>query len=278
MADYTQLGKGDWKGFEPQLLPKFEQATAVWRSALGNTRKPWLCWHVDSDWCLLQQRLVASVGWTPVVGADPRSGRPKLIPEAIYIDFNEHFNLPLMWLHFPLEWAHKWADRLAFWHADLICSHHDMQELATLFEQLPDGEMAAVLSRGGLRKLFKFSEHRYWEVLGCTTRGASASLFQHGAGWWRNFFLHPNTPAAELSRRQRYYYDSGVGIMYWKRHCGGVVRRISDAYLAGHCTSINNPGFKTIRVNQERVLSQELSANFSLADVARRFGVADLLD
>jgi hypothetical protein len=277
MSQLAQLGKGDWEGFNPELLPVFQKAAASWRRELGSTQKPWLCWHVDPDWCMLQQRLVLSAGWTPVVGADPRSPKPRLLPESIYIDFNQDFNLPLMWPHFPIEWAHAWTERLAFWHADLICSRQDVQALAAIFERLPDGEMAAVLSRGGLRQLFHFRHHRYWEVLGCTTRGASANQYQTGTGWWRNFFLHPNTPDAERAVRQRYYYDSGVGIMYWKRHCGGVVRRIPDSYLAGHCTSINNSAFKTIRVNKERVLSQELSVNFSLVEVAKRFGVTDLL-
>lgn len=277
MADPVQLGKGDWSGFDAALLPVFHKAGKEWAEALRGVKKPWLCWHTDPRWCVLQQRLVLSAGWTPVVGADPRCGNLEVLPESISIDFNRGFDLPVMWLHFPLEWIFLWADRLAFWHADMVCSRQDMRALAARFEALPDGEMAAVWQHPGWRNLLRFRRHRYWEVIGCSTRGASESQYRHGAGWWRHFECHVNCPPQERELRSRYYYDSGVGIAFWRRHCGGVIRRIPDSYLAGHCTSINNPAFRIIRVEGERDLTRELALNYSLEEVARRFGVADLL-
>ena len=83
---------------------------------------------------------------------------------------------------------------------------------------------------GSLRRptsFFRSHEHRYFELVGCTTRGASESQFVNGSGWWRNIEYHPNCPdAAEKARRAPYFYDHGVGIMYWKRHYGGRVHAI----------------------------------------------------
>ena len=137
------MGKGNWEGFDVPLERVYE-AAAEWRQALTGVSRPWLCWNVSDRWCKLQQRLIQEVGWTPVIGSDPRSRPPTVLPGSILIDFNSHFGLEVMWPHFPLEFAFLFADRLAFWHADLLCSLDVMRNLKSTFESLPDGAMAAV--------------------------------------------------------------------------------------------------------------------------------------
>jgi hypothetical protein len=61
---------------------------------------------------------------------------------------------------------------------------------------------------------------RWWEVVGCTTAGASASQFEHGCGWWRYPRLHPNARPWADSAYQR---EHGVGIWLWMTHCRGRV-------------------------------------------------------
>ena len=198
--DASQVGKGNWAGFNIPL-DKVYEAAAEWRQTLAGVARPWLCWNVSDRWCKLQQRLILEVGWTPVIGFDPRSGPPTVLPGSvlidfnshfgfdprsgpptvlpgsILIDFNSHFGLGVMWPHFPLEFAFLFADRLAFWHADLLCRLDVMRRLQSTFESLPDGALAAVPDYGGRRNLLKFRHHRYWELVGCTTKSASESQF-----------------------------------------------------------------------------------------------------
>jgi hypothetical protein len=220
-------GSGNWNEFDIPLSAVFELAKA-WRHAITGVERPWQCWNVNPDWCLVQQDLAAHVGWTPVVGGDPRAGKPKLRPGAVWIDFNAGLDLPMLHMAFPLEFVFAWAPRLAFWHSDLLVRPHVLVRLAAEFASLADGEMAAVRrwGAGGLH-LLQPRRHRFWELVGCTTSGASLSQWQHGCGWWKNFHLHPNVPSeAERAERARWYFDHGTGIMYWKRRHGGRVRPI----------------------------------------------------
>ncbi len=73
--DATQTGKGNWAGFDVPMEKVYEAATE-WRQALAGVTRPWLCWNVSDRWCRLQQRLIQEVGWTPVIGFDPRCGPP----------------------------------------------------------------------------------------------------------------------------------------------------------------------------------------------------------
>ncbi len=219
-------------------------------------------------------------GWTPVVGFDPRVGAPPLEPGAVLIDFNKHFQLPTMWLHFPLEFSFLFTERLAFWHADLLLRRSKMQEFATMFAALPDGEMAAVMAPVGLRSLTTARyERRYWEVLGCNTRGSSQSQFTQGAGWWMRFQAHPNTPAADQGRRDKWYWDCGTGIFYWHKKLGGRVKAIPEATIdEGHCTSIKRSGYiRKSPTNARRDLSAELSLNNDLRRVCDELGIGDLV-
>jgi hypothetical protein len=276
--DATQAGKGNWGGFTVPL-EKIHEATAEWRQTLSGVARPWLCWNVSDRWCMLQQRLIQEVGWTPVLGFDPRSGPPTVLPGSILIDFNSHFGFDVMWPHFPLEFAFLFSDRLAFWHADLLCRVEVMHKLKAIFESLPDGALAAVPDYGGRRNLLKFRHHRYWELVGCTTRSASKSQFEHGSGWWRYIKYHPQcTDVNERRRRGRYYYDSGVGIMYWKRKYGGKVEEIPAKLVdEGHCTSINRKNYKPSNLAGVRNLGAEIDLNFDIEKVAAKLGIAHLL-
>jgi hypothetical protein len=273
------LGHGNWKEFSLPLDIVY-RAAAEWKQALTGVDRPWLCWNVSARWCVLQQRLVREAGWTPVVGFDPRAGTPPIEPGAILIDFNRHFQFPVMFFMFPLEFAFLFAPRLAFWHADLLCRASRMRQLAEVFHALKDGDMAAVLDTGGRRYRLAFRRHRFWELAGCTTRGASLDQFQKGAGWWRNFAHHPNCPDdAERALRLKYSDDFGFGAMYWKRRYGGKVVSISSHPIQeGHCTSIAKKDYKRVGPEGDtRNMPAELDLNYDLEQVARRLGIAHLL-
>jgi hypothetical protein len=276
----ARMGTGNWAAFNLPIEQVYE-AASQWKQRLAGVEKPWLCWNVSPRWCYLQQRLVTEAGWTPVVGFDPRAGAPPLAPGAILIDFNESFGLPVMWLHFPLEFAFLFAARLAFWHADLLCRLPVMQKLADLFSSLDEGKMAAVLDRGGRRNWLNFRSHRYWELCGCTTRRASESQFYNGAGWWRHIEAHIKcTVPEEREERAKYSYDSGVGIMYWQRRYSGYVVPIRIGLVKeGHCSEIGSRNYKASAKHNSamRSLPAELDANYSIEEVARRLGIADLL-
>jgi hypothetical protein len=275
------IGTGNWNTFSLPIEQVFD-AAKEWKLALVDIERPWLCWNVSHRWSLLQQKLIRNVGWTPVVGFDPRVGPPPLIPEAILIDFNARFQFPVMWPHFPLEFAFLFAPRLAFWHADLLCRFPVVEQLAALFTSLEDGHMAAVLDRGGFRNLLNLKSHRFWELAGCTTAGASRSQFEKGAGWWRYFDQHPNcTDPQEQARRRALSYDSGVGIKYWRDRYKGPVTTIPIQLVKeGHCSEIGAPNYVRGQnhTNAHRSLSSELDNNYSIEEVARRLGIASLLD
>jgi hypothetical protein len=278
-VDLSQFGKGNWSGF-PVPLDNVYEAAAEWSQALAGVQRPWLCWNVSDRWCTLQQRLIQEIGWTPVIGFDPRCGPPKtVLPGSIVIDFNAKFGFPVMWPHFPLEFAFLFSDRLAFWHADLLCRIEVMHRLKVVFEGLKDGAMAAVPDYGSRRYIYRFRHHRYWELAGCTTHGASKSQFDQGAGWWRCFDHHPNCPnEKERHRRSKYYYDSGVGVMYWKRRLGGHVINVPLKWVAeGHCTSINKKNYQQVQPGGQRNLSAEIDLNFDLVEVAKQLNISHLL-
>ena len=274
------IGTGNWKAYTLPL-ERIYSAAERWKQQVEGVEKPWLCWNVSPRWSVLQQKLVRHVGWTPVVGFDPRAGAPPVIPEAILIDFNESFQFPVMWPHFPLEFMFLWAPRLAFWHADLLCRFTVLEKLAAMFESLPAGTMAAVLDKGGLRNSLNFQSHRYWELCGCTTAEASADQFRNGAGWWRCWDHHINCSPAERARRSAYSYDSGVGILYWKNQYRGSVTDVGIKLVnEGHCSEITSKSYVEgpDHASPRRNLAWELERNYSLDQVAQRLGIASLID
>jgi hypothetical protein len=280
MTANPRAGTGDWEGFTIPLDQIFA-AAATWQQTLAGVAKPWLCWNVSPRWSQLQQKLVQHVGWTPVVGFDPRIGPPPLVDGAILIDFNAPFGFPVMWPLFPLEFAFLFTERLAFWHADLLCRLPVLEQLAAQFHSLADGQTAAVWDRGGLRNSLHFKSHRFWELCGCTTRGASENQFYNGTGWWRNFALHPKCVLEEeRARRKQYSWDSGVGILYWKNHYRGAMVPVDVRLVAeGHCSEIGKRDYQPAAHHREalRDLPAELDLNYSLQAVAARLGIGHLL-
>ena len=280
-AARAALGNGNWGHFRKSgitLDDLFVMADDA-ATALNGIERPWLCWNVDPDWNIVQQRLVRSVGWTPVVGYDPRVGPPPLEPGAIAIDFNRRLRLPTMWMHVPLEFVFRMSDRLAFWHADLLLRDQQMRHLAEMFAALPDGAMAAVAPSDTLRMRLTPTALRYWEVVGCTTRGASKSQFDQGCGWWMNFAHHPSNDPVERRRRLRFYWDCGTGIRYWHKKKGGAVTLIPERDIAeGHFTGINRSDYKRFSPKGPlRDLSQELSLNNDLSVACHKLGIGHLL-
>jgi hypothetical protein len=260
-------GTGNWRYFD-RSMDEILVAANIWKEKLKDIEKPWLCWNVNDDWCLVQQRIIKAIGWTPVVGWDPyfKSGAPQE-EGSVIIDFNEKLKLLSVWPHVPLEFAFLWTDRLAFWHADLFVRMNKLKHIVEMFEVLKNGEMAAVLNRGGIRNLHNYRSHLIWELIGCTTKEASKSQFECGCGWWRNIWAHPNCPdEKERKRRQKYYYDHGVGIMYWKRYYHGKVHSIPlRPLLEGHCSAAGNKSYKLGKNKEE-----ELQDNFKLHEVLKR--------
>jgi hypothetical protein len=273
-------GVGNWRRLAESgvALDQVYASAADWAPALSGIAKPWLCWSVDQDWCLIQQRLVKSVGWTPIVGYDPRSSSPPLEPGAILVDFNKRLNLPTMYMHFPLDLVHLFCDRLAFWHSDLLLRQEKMRALADKFAALPDGSMAAVQPAEGIRIRLSRGQRRYWEVVGCTTRGASRNAFENGCGWWQGWAYHPSTSEPERLQRSKYYWDHGSGIRYWHRHCGGSVQLVPESYIAeGHFTGISRADYRRVSPkNFRKDLTKELSLNNELVECCRKLGLDDL--
>jgi hypothetical protein len=273
---YGASGTGTWKFFNKSTEEVFS-ATEKWKSRTQGIEKPWLCWNMNDEWCLIQQKLAREVGWAPVVGWDQNCGvgEPQLIPGAVAVDFNEVLQLPVLFMHIPIEFAFLWTDKLAFWHADLLLRRDKMRKVADIFESLKDGELAAVFCYGGLSNIFKFRSYRYWELLGCTTKGASEDQFKNGCGWWRHITYHINCPndPKEQKRRSLYYYDHGVGIRYWEKYYGGKVRKISARFVKeGHFSQIGNPTYR--RGNSK---AEEMAINFDLRKITCDLGIGDLL-
>ncbi|MCK5243697.1 MAG: hypothetical protein KAJ90_00390 [Desulfobacterales bacterium] len=265
-------GTGNWgvMRFHPamKLIPK---AAENWGRKLEGINKPWLCWCVNDRWCILQQKLVKAVGWTPVVGKDENIDNPTLLKDSVYIDFNKCFNFSKIYMHFPLEWVFLFAKKLAFWHSDLILSIKDMKKCAEVFNNLQDGETAAVESKFRLFRYFwehpKYRKYRrFFEVVGCTTKGASKSQYEHGCGWWRHIYKHPNYNANDFKRMP--HSEHGIGIRYWKEKYGGNVIALKIS-LKGHAAAYKT---RFIRSKEE-----DLETTYSLEKIANSLNLQQFL-
>ncbi len=275
-----RAAKANWDAWDIPVARVLD-AAREWEKTLRGVERPWLCWSVNDEWSMVQQRLVAAVGWTPLVGFDPRAGRPRLHDNAVLIDFNSAFGLPALHMVFPLEWVFLFAPRLAFWHSDLLVRLPVLESLAEQFAALADGEIAAVDQRTGWWDRLRGRPGRYWELIGCTTRAASRDQFENGCGWWRHISKHPNCPAdrGEKARRASYPYDHGAGILYWERHYGGIVRPIVEARVGeGHCTRINKVTYQRLSPDDERRdLSKDLPHNYDLREVCAQLNLSQFL-
>jgi hypothetical protein len=282
-------GQGNWGAFGALSMDMslIREVARKWERRFKSIQLPWLCWNVNDDWCLVQQRLVESAGWTPVVGFDPRVGPPvRLSPKAVVIDFNDGIGLPVLYPHFPMEFVFLFAERLAFWHSDLLVRLPLMASLGRFFAAQPDGSTTVTASSPGLRRLFSSTKlRRHFELVGCTTRTASRSQFDQGCGWWMEFWNHPNCPsnAEREARRSRYYWDHGGGIYFWDKALGGsvTVLRESKAIREGHFTKIGNKTYvRSVIIegsDAQRSMSQEITANFDLMSACRKMGLEGLL-
>ncbi len=281
-----RFGRGNWRYFHlldldlVELLAEAER----WGAALDDISHPWLCWNISHDWCLVQQKLARSVGWTPVVGYDPRVGAPRhLVDEAIAIDFNERLQLPVLQMHFVLDFAFTMVPRLAFWHSDLLCRPETMRWLGARFRGLGDGELAIVKPQGTRWERLIGRTRRYAEFVGCVTRDASRQNFDVGCGFWRGFCFHPNCPdAREFRRRSRRYWDFGSGLKYWRDRYRGEIAEIPERLIdEGHhsrISPINNKSFVPRTAGDQRHSGTDLEANVSLAEACRRLGLETLFD
>jgi hypothetical protein len=266
-------GVGKWDVFTVPMEKMFKVAS-LWKKQFDGIEKPWLCWKIDDDWCVLQQKLIKEVGWTPVVGYDPSTTAPTILTGSILVDFNAGLGFETMWMHFPLEFTFLFTKRLAFWHSDFLLRHEKMAYYARLFESLENGQVAAVREYNKLKFMFMGQNKRYWELLGCTTAGASESQFKYGSGWWMNFACHANCPPEEKKRRERLYWDHGVGIAFWAQKHRDKVVEISLANIKeGHFTT---PGiFKSW--TRGRNVKAELIKTLSLKEIATKLKIDDLL-
>jgi len=276
-----RLGNANWEAFQALGcdIGMFLEAAEDWKKALDGIQYPWLVWSMLDDWCYVQQKLVESAGWTPIVGYDPRHPPTKLTKNAVLIDFNARLKLPVMWMHVPIDFIFMLAPRMAFWHADLLCSPQNMTYLSDLFRGLRDGEGAIVnpTSKLGLGRFLAPHTFRYWELAGCFTRGASQHMFDHGCSIYQQFMFHPNCPSEEeFKRRLKYYWDSGSGIYYWHRRYQPSLHLIPEKRLdAGHFTRITRKEtFKTVSPNNElRDGGADLQANFTIEQAVRKVGL-----
>jgi hypothetical protein len=261
---HHHLGTGDWEAWGPALGP-LEDAIDDWRAQLRGIDKPWLCWSVVDRFCRIQQRLVLEFGWTPVVGHDPLSDAPTILPGSVQFDVNRLLNLPTVWVHFPMEFVYAFAPRMACWHSDLIVSRSNMEHLATVFSQLDDGETAAYRPRGWWMK-----RELPCPGLACaTTRAASFDQWTRGCGWWKWFAKHPNfngpVPVDDVN------WDTGRGIWYWQKHFKGRVRRVFPDET-GHCRM----PWQLWKKNMSK--SDAMGRYYDVSDLVRRLQIADLDD
>jgi hypothetical protein len=254
-----RCGTGNW-GASPPPLEEVFAAAKSWAPALRGIDRPWLCWSVDPDWCLVQQRLVLEVGWTPVVGSDSGAA-PPLLPGAVFVDFNRRLRLPGMWMHFPLELAFLFCDRLAFWHSDLLPSLDVMWELDRRFSAAEDGQTLAVRCDHGWRRRLRHwlrlerEPRRFYELVGLTTRAASRDQFERGCGWWRQIQRHPNYRAGDPSP----HWEHGHGIHVWKTRFDGDVVEIDVRGLDRHHYSmLTKKGYRRLESKADELRQYDL--------------------
>jgi hypothetical protein len=286
MNPSSRIGTGNWGAFPHDRVPLVLEAAKDWRRALSGIERPWLCWCVHDDWCVLQQRLVQSCGWTPVVGTDGRVSSPTVLEGSVFVDFNAKLRLPVMWMHFPLEFAFAFCDRLAFWHSDVLPPVAVMKEVGAEFEAIRPGEYIGVFDHPGTRmrlrrlwrgirrldpeRLWNLNAKRYFEVIGCTTAEASRQQFECGCGIWRHIDRHPNASANVRSGR-RPHYEHGVGVWYWQTMFGGRARKLSVDIDPYHYVTKGRSRFRNSTGEQEK--GTALRQAFQLNELAHTLGL-----
>lgn len=275
-------GMCNWKGFSLSI-EQIEDSAQMWKDELSGVSLPWLCWNVDPEWCLIQQKLVRSAGWTPVVGGDPRAKKVRLLEGSVYVDFNKSFRLPTMHFLFPIEFCWMFTEKIAFWHSDFLIKKDKIMNISRHFKSLKDGDMGVTIPSRGLRMKLLNKDNRYWELMGCATRKASKSQFINGAGWFSNILHHPNAKSNDLELRKKVFWDHGSGVMFWHKNYAPSdcsVYKIKESYIEeGHCSRIRNKKYiPKSPDNEKRNLSKDLIFNYSLRDECERLGISGFLD
>lgn len=281
---YYKTGMGNWSGFQLNLNQIFE-ASKKWKEACLGHDKLWLCWNVDPEWCLVQQKLVKEMGWTPLVGSDPRAKPPILVDGAIYVDFNASFSLPVLHMILVVEFAFLFIEsKLAFWHSDLLVKRSKLEIVTNIFNSLSDHDCFATIPGRSLKDKILNQKKRYWELLACTTKEVSLHQFLSGSGWMASIIFHPLAPddTFEKSRRAKIYYDHGSGVLYWSKFYkpeSWKILSIKENYIdEGHFSRIRSKNYK--RVSQDlsiRDLTKELSGNYDLHEACKQLSLEDLL-
>jgi hypothetical protein len=272
-----RVGSGNWDAVPVERLPEIHRAAERWAERLQGIQKPWLCWCVSNPWCVLQQRLVQSVGWTPVVGYDTNIEKPVVLPGSVYVNFNEDLKLPRLLMYFILEWIFLFTeDRLAFWHVDFLLSKRDMTKAAQCFEDLRQGEMAMPWNRSNLimRSLARFrpisNDNRLFEVLGCNTREASRQQYHEGLGFWRHAELHPNNTSLPADNP---LYEHSVAVSLWARRHADKHKLPGVDIKTGHAGTWKFPG-----LGQTTPKQQLLEEHAHIRRYAQKLGIEDLLE
>ncbi len=276
-----RAGAGNWMYTPPDAVDAISDAAIGWKAALSGVQLPWLCWCTDDDWCYTQQELVQSVGWTPVVGGDGSVTNPRIHKDGIFIDFNRPFGTAKMRPHFPLAFHHLFADRLAFWHSDLLPDRSVLERIAKQFRSLPEGKLSAVLQKRSLKRLVGSiltrtpSFSRIFELIGCSTAAASRSQFEEGYGWWRHQEFNPNATRQTIA--QKMHWEFGVGTYQWMRKHPGSFEPVDIDMEPYHYTQIGNPAYKRVKDQKlsvsDRDKAQELRLNFDLAEIRQQIGL-----
>jgi hypothetical protein len=271
-----RVGSGNWDVFPVERLPDIQRAAEQWAESLKGIEKPWLCWCVSNQWCVLQQRLVQRAGWTPVVGNDTNIKNPTVLPGSVYVNFNKVLNLPRLLGPFILEWIFLFAERLAFWHTDFVLSMEDMIKAAKCFESLRPGELAMpwISTRPVMRFLAPFrpisNSNRLFEVVGCNTGEASRKQYNEGLGFWRNPQKHPNNTTLTTDFP---HWEHSVGVSLWARKHPGQHKLPGVDTRTGHANSWKVPGIRETTPKQQLLEQHE-----DIRVYAEKLGIEDLLD
>ncbi len=272
------FGRGGWPAFHriDYDIENLFKAAEQWQKDLEGLDKAWLVWNAHDDWCVVQQKMIERAGWTPLVGCDPRIGKPSsLSKNAIFYDFNKTLQLPFLHPIFVLEFVFLFIDKLAFWHSDLLLPDEKMLKLAQTFDQLQDGQTCAV--KHWHRKRFWRKPQRAWELVGCTTRSASKHQFEVGAGWWSNIHAHINcqSEAEAMFRKEKVNWDHGAGIKYWKDKYKGDLKYIPLEYVEkGHFSPTSHPNlFVRKKHDIGRNLQEQLDSQSGVELACEKVGI-----
>ncbi|MDM4018844.1 hypothetical protein [Roseiconus lacunae] len=281
--DHPRFGEGNWAYAPVDAPQRIGEIAAQWSSRLRGVERPWLCWCVDDDWSLLQQRLVRDVGWTPVVGGDGTVKTPASIDGAVVIDFAGDLGVVKLRPHFVIEFAFLFCPRLAYWHSDVLLPMKLMRTLADQFGTLHNGEHCGVTEGPTLGMLWErwrkgqpLLWKRIFEVVGCTTAAASRSQYASGCGIWRNTRYHPMAGKATQSKPP--YYEFGVGIYRWVQENRDKFREVDLEIEPYHFSQINNSAYGRIvdSRDQRRFKGREMQLNFDLRAICDDLGIGDL--